>query len=113
MLIECLIERDGHTVVNVQRNRYEFKRNDEGRQICNILSASHSEYLLKLPDFVKYEPKVVENKPVDKAVDVPVLFEFVAEPEQPAIKNTHTCDICGKQFSHHFALTGHKRGCKQ
>lgn len=57
MLIECLIEREGYTDVTLQRSKYEFKRNEHGDQVCDVLSASHSEYLLKLPDFRIYAPK--------------------------------------------------------
>jgi hypothetical protein len=91
MLIECLIERDGFTTVTIQRSKYDFERNADGDQVCDILSASHSEYLLKLKDFRLYQPQAVE------AVEV----------ETP--KELFTCEKCGKSFTHRLALSGHKR----
>lgn len=98
MLIECLLERAGHTVLHVQRCKYEFKRDKEGRQVCDVLSASHAEYLLKLPDFIKYVPKAV-------IIELP--------PVQPVTEETEgfTC-ICGKAFQTNKALLMHKRSCK-
>lgn len=83
MLIECLIKRDGYTSVTVQRSKYDFKRNEAGDQVCNILSGGHSSYLLGLPDFRLYDPPV------------------------PA--TVYACEKCGKEFEHHLAFSGHKR----
>lgn len=86
MLIECLIERDGYSVVTVQRNMYEFKRNELGKQVCEINSGSHLEYLLKLPDFQEYKEPVVTPEPV----------KFI-------------CDRCNVEFANAAGLSGHKR----
>jgi hypothetical protein len=83
MLVECLIQREGFTSVTVQRSRYDFKRNEAGHQVCDILSAGHSSYLLDLPDFRLYSP--------------------------PVVATVYTCEKCGKQFDHHLGLSGHKR----
>lgn len=94
MLIECLIEREGFTVVNVQRSRYEFKRNDKGDQVCDIISSSHSDHLLKLDDFRLYnETEALKQEPT----------------KQAPIEKIYACDRCGKEFTHPLALSGHKR----
>lgn len=86
MLLECLIEREGYSIVTVQKNLYEFKRNKEGRQVCEINSGSHLEYLLKLPDFRKYEAPEI--------------------PEEPTV---HACDRCNTVFANAAGLSAHKR----
>jgi hypothetical protein len=86
MLIECTIERDGYTVVSVQRSKYEFKRNEHGEQVCDVISGSHSDYLLKLDDFRKYVPP------------------------KPAVK--FICGSCGQEFKNAAGLAGHKNHSK-
>lgn len=65
MLIECLIKRDGPTIVSVEKMDYVFTSRphlsggDEVAQICEVNSKSHSEYLLRVPGglYRKYSKK--------------------------------------------------------
>lgn len=86
MLIECLIQREGFSVVNVQRNMYEFRRNELGIQVCDILSGSHVDYLLKLNDFRLYK---------------------APEPVPEPVK--YICDRCSVEYANAAGLSAHKR----
>lgn len=89
MLIKCIIERDGYTVVTVQRSKYEFKRNTHGDQICDVISGSHADYLLKLDDFVLYKEPL------------------------PTGSVRHVCAVCGQEFKSAGGLAGHKVHSKE
>jgi len=85
MLIECLIDREGSSVVTVQKSTYRFEQNGDGHQVCEINSGSHLDYLLKLPDFRLYkEPDVIESSKL-------------------------ACDRCGIEFANAAGLSAHKR----
>jgi len=65
MLIECLIKREGPTIVSVEKMDYVFTSRphlsggDEEAQICEVISASHSAYFLRIPGglYRQYEKK--------------------------------------------------------
>ncbi|MBC2712869.1 MAG: hypothetical protein HGJ94_18325 [Desulfosarcina sp.] len=54
-VIECLIQRDGPTVLTLGKRTYTFEDNENGDCVCEVLSSEHRQYLLKLPDFRIYK----------------------------------------------------------
>lgn len=54
-LIECLIERDGMTEINLNQFTYRFEKNELGDYVCEVLSGDHRKHLLSLPDFRIYQ----------------------------------------------------------
>lgn len=59
-LVECLIKREGDTVVTVGGMNYRFIKNDLGHSICNVVN--HGHYLMfveKMPKHYRaYRPEV-------------------------------------------------------
>ena len=53
-VVECLIERDGPTVMSLGRNQYEFEKNEAGHAVCLVMLQDHRDYLEKLDDFRIY-----------------------------------------------------------
>lgn len=54
MLIECLIEREGATHVTVAGFNYVFAPDEQGRQVCEVLSHDHQGWFLSMPS--SYRP---------------------------------------------------------
>lgn len=67
--IECTIERDGPTQMNLGKASYMFEENADGCYVCEVLSVPHRKHLLAMPDFHVY-----------KEEDAPKT-EFTAEEE--------------------------------
>ena len=61
-LIECLIERDGPTEMNLHKATYLFDKNELGDYVCEVLSGDHRKYLLSLPDFRIYQEHLAPKK---------------------------------------------------
>ena len=65
MLIQCLIKREGPTIVSVEKMDYVFTSRphlsggDEESQICEVISSSHSAYFLRIPGdlYVEYKKR--------------------------------------------------------
>ena len=62
MVIQCLIQRDGPTHMNLNGFSYTFKENEHGHYVAEVNSREHREYLLSLPDFKAYEAPIEDNK---------------------------------------------------
>lgn len=83
MLIECLIKRDGPTIVSVEKMDYVFTSRphltggDEVAQTCEVNSSSHSAYFLRIPGglYRQYEKK---GKTAPAVVVAPVKVETPA-----------------------------------
>ena len=56
MLIECLIERDGPTVMHINGFKHAFEKNEQGHSVANVCSREHQEWLLGTGNFRAYEP---------------------------------------------------------
>jgi hypothetical protein len=65
-LIECTIERDGPTTINDGGFTFEFKENEAGHCVCDVLAEGVVTRLLAFSWFRKYKP--VEDYP--KAIEV-------------------------------------------
>lgn len=61
-IVECLIERDGATEVNIGKTSYLFEKNILGDYVCEVLSMSHRQHLLKLKDFAIYQEELAPKK---------------------------------------------------
>jgi hypothetical protein len=62
-LIECLIERDGPTEMNLHKATYLFEKNELGDYVCEVLSGDHRKHLLSLkPDFRIYQEEKAPPK---------------------------------------------------
>jgi len=61
-LIECLIERDGPTEMNLHKATYRFEKNELGDYVCEVLSSDHRKHLLSLPDFRIYQEEKAPEK---------------------------------------------------
>lgn len=61
-LIECLIERDGPTEMNLHKATYLFEKNELGDYVCEVLSGDHRKHLLSLPDFRIYQEDKAPKK---------------------------------------------------
>lgn len=53
-VVECLIERDGPTVITLGRNTYKFEKNKAGHSVCLVMLKEHREYLISLGDYRIY-----------------------------------------------------------
>lgn len=63
--IECKIERDGDTELNIGLVRYVFRRNQHGHAVCQIINHGHYNQILKSSLYVPYdfrEPEEAEPK---------------------------------------------------
>lgn len=66
--VECLIEREGDTVLNVGLVKYTFKKNDLGHSICEIVNPGHYAQIIKSSLYVPYnfrtgnEPEVGDKE---------------------------------------------------
>lgn len=47
MLIECLIKREGPTHINIHGFPYVFDKNEHGHYVCEVVSDSHANYLMR------------------------------------------------------------------
>ena len=62
MLIECLIEREGPTHININGFDYSFKANEHGHSVCQVNSGEHRAWLFRSKNFRPYEPPVPEQQ---------------------------------------------------
>lgn len=66
MLIVCKIKRDGPTHINLEKFAYVFTERPEltggsSAKVAQVLSTSHQQYFLSLPDFEEFQPEVVKD----------------------------------------------------
>lgn len=54
-LIECVIERDGPTQMQLGKASYVFEENALGDYVCEVLSQAHRKHLLSIPEFRIYQ----------------------------------------------------------
>lgn len=54
-VIECTIVRDGPTQMPVGHTLYDFKQNELGDYVCEVLNADHRKHLLVIPEFRIYK----------------------------------------------------------
>ena len=78
MLVECLIKREGPTVVTMEGFSYEFKdREGDGRMVCEMHNGGHIDRLLSTKTL--YRPYIPENYAgVAVADDAPTIPDFSA-----------------------------------
>jgi hypothetical protein len=56
--IECLIQREGDTAVNMAGRPYVFKRNEHGHAVCEVANSLHYAQFLKSPgNYRPYNPE--------------------------------------------------------
>jgi uncharacterized protein (DUF3084 family) len=84
VLIQCHIQREGSTHVNLERFHYEFKPRpeltggDNDSKVAQVLSTSHQHHLLSLEgDFSAYKGAAAELE--DKQTDIPAMPDREAE----------------------------------
>lgn len=53
-VLECLIQREGTTVVPVGGCSYTFRPNSEGHSVCSVTNPAHHTYLLKTGHYQLY-----------------------------------------------------------
>ncbi|WP_281184194.1 hypothetical protein [Trichlorobacter lovleyi] len=53
-VLECLIKRDGDTVVHVGGCQYRFSQNDAGHSVCNVTNYNHNKFLVKSGHYRPY-----------------------------------------------------------
>lgn len=53
-VVECLIERDGPTIITLSRNTYKFEKNEAGHPVCLVMLKEHRDYLEGLGDYRIY-----------------------------------------------------------
>lgn len=61
-MIECLIERDGPTLMRIGTMTYCFDRNDLGGYVCEVLSHAHRKHLVNLDSFRTYQEDKAPKK---------------------------------------------------
>ena len=75
-MIECLIDRDGPTIINDGGFTFTFKENEAGHKVANVLSGGTTARLLTFSWFRKYRPEIdypengKEEEPTSQVVDV-------------------------------------------
>jgi len=89
-LIECLIERDGPTEMNLHKATYRFEKNELGDYVCEVLSGDHRKHLLALSDFRIYqEDKAPKKDFTDEEADFKQEWERLSEDTFLAYVNGH------------------------
>jgi hypothetical protein len=53
--LECLIQREGPTTVNVGGCQYTFRQNSEGHSVCLIKNPAHHKHLIKTGNYQPYD----------------------------------------------------------
>ena len=84
MKIECILHRDGGTVVELPGQTYHFAPQDDGRHVADVTIEAHIERFLSIPEAYRlpratgadaaaaiFEPK--SDAPIAPAGDVPLL----------------------------------------
>lgn len=67
--VQCLIERDGDTVLGVGLIRYTFKKNRHGHSVCEIINPAHYHQIIKSGFYRPYvEPERTDA--TDDATDL-------------------------------------------
>jgi hypothetical protein len=59
--IECKIDRDGDTELNIGLVRYTFKRNKHGHAVCQIINAGHYNQILRSSFYVPYDFRIPQT----------------------------------------------------
>ena len=62
MWVECLIERDGDTVLNIGQIRYLFKKNEQGHSVCEVINMGHYRQIMKSGYYVPYDFRTAEEE---------------------------------------------------
>lgn len=81
MLLQCLTERDGDTTVHVGHFRYDFKKRPDGRSLCEVVSVSHVNWLLKSGSFMVAQEERGRVKPTDPPVPRPPGEDAAGQPQ--------------------------------
>jgi len=53
-VLECLIKREGATIVHVGGCQYTFRPNDAGDSVCKITNPNHHKFLIKSGHYQPY-----------------------------------------------------------
>ena len=61
-VIECTINRNGPTQMNLEKASYMFEKNKLGDYVCEVLSSAHRKHLLAIPEFRVYKMAELEPK---------------------------------------------------
>lgn len=93
-MIECRIERDGPTQINLGKASYMFEKDGEGHYVCEVLSQDHRKHLLLIPGFCVYED---ENVPKAEFTPAEELFisswRILDATAYLAFVNGHTAEL--------------------
>ena len=66
--VECLVSREGDTIVNLAGFPYRFRRNQEGRCVCEVVNSYHYSHMIRMPGtFRPYTPQQAADAGKDVA----------------------------------------------
>jgi hypothetical protein len=105
--VECLIEREGDTVLNLGNIQYTFRRNEAGKAVCEIINQGHYTQILKSDFYTAYVPV----EPVEEIVtpqpepfyftddEIRIIDRMLVQGEKHTAIAAKVSAECGREIS--------------
>jgi len=98
MLVECLIEREGATEVNLYGFKYRFEDDGTGARVADVNSEDHRNYLIGTGFYRIYDPKMRKQVEKELAVKEAAQKKQTENPQPDTVSPAVSIGMITREF---------------